>query len=177
MKHLLLIAVHSVFLAVAATGQVATNAPSVTLSFKTTPSTGKYTPRHVLAIWVTDTQDTLIRTLRVEANKRKKHLVQWLAVAGSNAVDGVTGATRKAHESVKVTWDCKDTKGNPVPEGTYRIRIEFTEANGPGPATPKNHIAFTVGSQALSLKPEDLANFKEIALEYLPGEKKPAAKE
>jgi hypothetical protein len=175
MKTCFLIAIHSVLLAfTTAAGTLATNAASVNFTVTTSPTTGKYAPRHVLAIWVTDGQGALVQTLQVNADKRKRHLVQWMAALGDTKVDAVTSATLKTHQTSKVVWNCKDAKGNPVPDGNYQIRVEFTEINGAGPATPKGHIEFTVGPKAVTLKPKDLANFKAMSVVYTPAGKKPA---
>ena len=174
MKTCFLIAIQTVLLALIAAGNVATNAAIVNFSVTTVPTTGKYAPRHVLAIWVADSQGTLIQTLHVNASKRKKHLIEWLAALGDTKVDAVTGPTLKTHQTSKVVWNCKDAKGNPVPDGKYQIRVEFTEINGAGPATPKDYIEFTVGPKAATVKPKDLANFKAMSVEYTPAGKKPA---
>ncbi len=168
MKNLLLVVAQVLLFTWGATGSVVTNAPGVTFSVTTAPSKGKYSPSHVLAIWVTDEKDALVKTLRMDGNKRKKHLVQWISASADSKVDAVTSATLKTHQAVKVFWDCKDAQGKAVADGKYRIRVEFTEANGPGPATPKDHIEFTVGSKAASLKPKDLTCFKNMSLDYVP---------
>ncbi len=177
MKTCFLIAIHAVLLAFATVaGTLSTNDASVNFSVTTSPTTGKYAPRHVLAIWVTDSQGALVKTLQVNADKRKKHLVQWMAAMGDTKVDAVTSATLKTHQTSKVVWNCKDAKGNPVPDGKYQIRVEFTEINGAGPATPKDYIEFTVGPKAVTLKPKDLANFKAMSLDYMPPHKGQAVK-
>lgn len=177
MKIFFLITIHSVLLAfTTAAGTLSTNAPSVTFSVTTVATTGKYAPRHVMAIWVTDSQGALVQTLQVNADKRKKHLVEWLAALGDTKVDAVTSATLKTHQTSKVVWNCKDAKGNPVPDGKYQIRVEFTEINGAGPSTPKDHIEFTVGPKAATVKPKDLVNFKAMSVAYTPAANKPAGK-
>lgn len=163
--------VGSALLALTATATASTNATrTATFSVSTEKTSDKYAPRHVLAIWVTDSEGTLIRTLKADAKKRKKHLVQWVAASGDTTQDAVTGATRTSHQPVTVVWDCKDTKGKPVPDGTYRIRVEFTEANGPGPCTPAKHIEFTVGPKAMTVKPKDLPHFKSMSLTFTPAQ-------
>jgi len=176
MKKLMLIVAQILIFMWGASGSVVTNLPGVTFSVTTSPSKGKYSPSHVLAIWVTDEKDALVKTLRMDGNKRKKHLVQWISAFADGKVDAVTSATLKSHQSVKVFWDCKDAQGKAVAEGKYRIRVEFTEANGPGPATPKDHIEFTVGSKASSLKPKDLTCFKNMSLDYVPLKKEEPVK-
>lgn len=172
MKTVMRIAVSAAWFTCSAVGGVTTNAASVTFSVTTAPTEGKYAPRHVLAIWVTDSQGALVQTLQVNADKRKKHLVEWLAALGETKVDAVTSATLKTHQTSKVVWNCKDAKGNPVPDGKYRIRVEFTEINGAGPSTPKDHIEFTVGPKAATVNPKDLANFKAMSVVFVPAGKR-----
>lgn len=41
--------------------------------------------------------------------------------------DAYMGATRAGHGTIiTTTWDMKDYQGNPVPNGTYRVRMELT---------------------------------------------------
>jgi hypothetical protein len=168
MKNVLLVVAQILLFTWGAVGSVVTNVPRVTFSVTTASSKGSYSPRHVLAIWVADEKDALVKTLQMDGNKRKKYLVQWISASADSKVDAVTSATLKTHQSVNIFWDCKDAQGKAVAEGKYRIRVEFTEANGPGPATPKDHIEFTVGPKAVSLKPKDLTCFKNMSLDYVP---------
>ena len=74
----------------------------------------------------------------------------------------------KAHAKRTVTWDCLDAEGKLVKDGTYRIRVEFSEVNGSGPATPEDHIKFIKGPKAYSTKPKSLRNFTKMSLTYTP---------
>ena len=48
------------------------NTPGVVeFSVMTKPAGGKYAPRNVLAIWVADNEGNFVKTLDVQANKRK----------------------------------------------------------------------------------------------------------
>ncbi|MDI1428738.1 DUF2271 domain-containing protein [Polyangium sorediatum] len=112
-----------------------------TLSFRVTTVSldGEYAPKNIGAIWVTDAQDTFVKTLEVWAAKRVEHLVRWRAASGTNVVDAVTGATRKSHIEHAVFWNGTNTAGLEAPDGTYRVHVEFTEWNSsdsgedPGP--------------------------------------------
>ena len=85
----------------------------------------------------------------------------------------MTSASLKNHRIHKVSWDCRDASGKLVPDGAYRIRVEFSEVNGPGPATPETHIEFTKGPKAQSLRPKDMPNFTKMSLAFRPSRKRP----
>jgi len=69
------------------------------------------------------------KTLKKRAANREQYLYTWRATSNQNVVDAVTGATLSSHETHRVTWDCRDTAGAVVPDGDYRIRVEFTSGD------------------------------------------------
>jgi hypothetical protein len=143
----------------------------VTLTIKTKTTGRQFAPRHVLAIWVEDSQGKFVRTLKYQAKAYRMYLVEWNKITRKEKtplVDAVTGASLRKHEVHTVTWDGKDSKGQVVPDGFYHIRVEFSEKNGKGPATPPRHIRFLKGPKPMSVKPRPLAYFKDIVLEYKP---------
>lgn len=88
-----------------------------------------------------------------------------LGSAGSGGrVDAVTGATSAAHRTHVVSWDCTDHQGQRVPDGSYRVYFEVTEANAAGP----NHFeTFEKGSTAVTLQ-ASVTNFEGIELVFQP---------
>lgn len=141
---------------------------SVEFTVRTKPITGKYAPRHVIAIWVTNSNGDFIKTLAVHGGKQKKRLKTWAQQSKKNEVDAVTGATLKAYQAHTVTWNCRDAKGNPVPDGEDQIHVEYTSSNKQGPVTPSSHIQFRKGSKAVVLAPKKLNHFDLIKLNYTP---------
>jgi len=107
---------------------------AVELSFQTQAYKGKYSPRHVLAIWVVDAQDQHVRTLAIYGKKHAKRLGRWRKATGKKRPDAVTGATLRKHEPLAVVWDGTDKNGKPAPDGDYKIRLEYTESHRSGPA-------------------------------------------
>lgn len=150
-------------------------AGSVEFTVTTRPTRGAYAPRHVIAIWVTDGRGDFVKTLELCAQKRKRHLDAWARSSMNNAVDAVTGATLKAHRTHTVRWNCRDRKGNLMPDGAYQLHVEFTDTNGPGPVTPPRHIQFMKGPAAVSLTPGNLPFFEAMKLNYLPQGGTPAS--
>lgn len=155
-------------IALSAVTALGNTAGSVEFTATTKPAKGKYAPRHVLAVWVTNSEGQFVRTLELYGRKRTKYLKTWAEQSKNNQVDAVTGATLKTHRVLTVAWDCRDTNGKPVPDGEYQIHMEFTDQNGQGPVTPPGHIKFTKGPQKASSTPGDLPFITQIELKYVP---------
>ena len=145
-----------------------TNGTAV-LTVTTLPTSGRYAPRHVMAVWITDQQNKLVKTIAVQAGKRKKYLELWREDLGKQAPDGIVGATRKEHAAQTFTWDTCDQAGQPVAPGLYRWRVEFTDRNKMGPSTPADYLTFTVGPEPTTNRPADLPFFHDLGVTYTPG--------
>jgi len=152
-----------------------------TVTFRVTtqdPADVAYNPRNCMAIWVTTGTGEFVKTLKRRANSRIRYLYKWIADSNRDVTDAITGATINSHQTHNVTWDCRDTSGALVPDGTYRIRVEFTTRNGQGPYTSTSHIQFTKGASPVTLNPADYnytsspytgsIEFKNIQLVYTP---------
>ena len=136
----------------------------MTFTVRTVTVNGNFSPKHVLAIWVEDSNGFVL-SRKLRAVKRKQYLYTWNTQSGGNVVDAVTGETLLSHQTHTVTWDCKDVNGNLVPDGDYTVYVEFTEAHVQGPL---RGIAFTKGIEPVSLTPVEDANFKDLALSFEP---------
>ncbi len=133
---------------------------------------GKYAPKNIGAIWVADEQDRFVKTLKLWARKRKKHLIKWNAASGGNTVDAVTSATVKPHKTHTATWNGTDVTGAPVPDGVYKIYVEFTEDNSSKSGNPPGKwllVTFTKGPSDQTVTPADQSYFKDIRLVYTAG--------
>ena len=144
---------------------------SVEFSVTTRASRGKYAPRHVLAIWVTDSKGKFVKTLALYARKRLKYLQAWSKQSGGNKADAITGATLRQHKAHVVTWDGCDASGKPMPDGEYCIRVEFSDHNKQGPLIPAGHIKFKKGSEPVSVDVNKLPCFDKMKVDYKPAEK------
>jgi hypothetical protein len=140
----------------------------VKVSFRPAKISGKYAPRHVVAVWVADAKGGFVKTLAVYGLKEKKRLKTWAAQSKRNETDAVTGATLKRYQKHTVVWDCRDAGGDVVPDGDYRILVEYTCANQQGPVMPKAALQFTKGSKSIKLEPDDIEYFEDIKLTYKP---------
>jgi hypothetical protein len=139
-------------------------AQTCTLSFQVTTVTfnGSYSPHNVGAIWVSDGSGRFIKSLTVWAQRRTRYLTTWETASMGNTVDAITSATANSHGMRTGKWNCTGLDEKTVPDGPYRINVEFTERNGAGRVmTP---LAFTKGGP-VNLMPPDQANFRAIQLQ------------
>ena len=143
--------------------------PYATLEFSLFSPGGTFVPKHITAVWVTTSTNAYIETIyRAAANtNRFQWLSQWNAKRGTDlAVDGYTGATPISYVNpITATWDCLDRNNNPLPDGDYRIWVEFTEAHAQGPYT---FVPFTKDASPHFVAPPDLPYIKDIQLNYVP---------
>jgi len=143
---------------------------TVSFSVSTTSIGGNYSPRHVLAIWIKDSEGNFVISRKVLAASRKQHLVKWMGSSGNNSVNAVTGPTINNHTTHTISWDCRDLSGNLVPDGTYEIWMEYSSRNSAndGVPGPSAHISFEKGTDQLNLTFQDAAYFKQMSLTYEP---------
>lgn len=133
------------------------------LSFSVTTATlgGRYSPRNIYAIWVTDAQGKFVKTLAKFARIRARYLTGWNAASAGNVVDAVSGATVTTHGARMATWNFTDVSKKVVPDGEYKLVVELTDADKTGVS---HSIPFTKGASAMKLTPADHANFKAMSL-------------
>lgn len=118
-----------------ALSSVVTASPKLTVTFKTAAVGGAYTPQNVVAAWIEGptvgvNPGPFVKTIGRWADIRKNYLALWIARAGINDVDAVSGATRANHTAkLTATWDLKDKLGALVPDGTYTIHLETADGN------------------------------------------------
>lgn len=126
---------------------------------------GTYAPKNVMAIWITTSTGTFVKTLKKRAVQRVQFLYQWRANSASNITDAITGATLADHQAHTVSWNCKDVSQAVVPNGDYKVWIEFTEGDYAGP-----YVSFlwTKGPNAQTLTPSNTASLSNISLQWTP---------
>lgn len=118
-----------ILIASLSTGFVA--AQSMSLSVATKTYYGGYSPKHVMACWITNSAGTYVYAMKRYGSKYFSSLTNWTAVSSSNKnTDGSTSATLNSHSTVTLTWNCKNSSSVVVPDGTYYINLEFTEQEG-----------------------------------------------
>jgi len=143
---------------------IVTGPVMMTVTTKVLDSPGAYSPKNVVALWVEDSAGTFVRTLGVRASERKQYLSAWIAKQGSSTVDGVTGATRPGHSTpLTVGWDLKNSSGQAVTPGIYRLHGELTDHNGSG-ATFSMEIDISGGAANASFGPDN--GFQSVTATY-----------
>ncbi len=131
----------------------------------TTTSTGNYSPRHVIAIWIEKSDGTFVKTKLKKAATRVQWLNQWIAKSGSNVVDAVTGSTVSTHQTESITWNATDVNGAIVADGDYKLWIQMAWANSNGPTYS---IPFTKGATSVHLTPANQTNYTNMVLDWTP---------
>jgi hypothetical protein len=151
------------FLSITVFGQATPGTVSFTIT--TVDNYKKYSPDHILAIWVENGAGNFVKTLQLQAGKRKQHLYTWNAKSGGNKVDAISGPTLSDHSSHTVIWNCKDTTGTVVKDGQYQIVTEYTDEHKQGPL---QMVTFTKGTGAIKLNPARQTFFIDMNLVYTP---------
>lgn len=136
----------------------------LTFTIQTSTYGGDYSPKHVLSIWIEDANG-FVKTNKLRGDRRKKYLYTWNSKSAGNIVDAVTGSTLSSHQSHTVTWDGSDINRNIVPDGDYKIRVEFAEEHAQGPLYS---LTFNKGKDIMELSPSDEGKFKNISLLWEP---------
>jgi MYXO-CTERM domain-containing protein len=148
----------------------ATAGADVTVTVTTTPNGGPYAPKNIVAIWVENQAGTFVKTIDRFAGTRKSHLVAWIAKAGNNDVDAVSGATRQDHaQPLTMTWNLRDKLGALVPDGTYTVRMELADSNASQPA--QNHqgtFTFVKGPTAQQQTALTNGGFLNVSIDFQP---------
>ncbi len=137
---------------------------SLTVTMSDPP--GNYSAR-VDAFWVTDAAGNFIKNIRKDAARRENYLYQWLAARDTTVIDGFSGATISTWTPVTVTWDCRDTSEAVVPDGTYKLYVEFTDRNGQGPWTSEG-LPFAKGLANVDVTYPNQTYFRNMRLVYTP---------
>ena len=128
-----------------------------------------YDPKNIMAIWVVNQTNAFVKTLKKRAQTRQQYLYKWLADSGGNTnIDTITGATLSTHQSHTVTWNCRNHLGALVPDGIYRMRVEYTTFNGQGPYST-NWCEFVKGPAGYTTNfPVMNARFFSMSLTWAP---------
>ncbi len=143
---------------------------TLAVTLTTVTDNGRYSPRNVGAIWIANGSGKFVKTLGAWARTRISRLTLWSSVSAAaglsrNTVDAVTSATLSSHQTHNVTWNCKDTTGAVVPDGSYQLSFEMADDNATG---PHGTVSFTKGPMPLQMSAPDSPNFKGITLRLTP---------
>ena len=144
-------------------------------------------PDHWAVVWVTNaTTGAFVRTIRRQSSEPRgtdwnNHCGSWYVAAGLAAgatnftpgVDGFTGATATTYAApdspFTQVWSCKDASGNTLPDGNYKVWIQYAEdVDGQGPVTTGG-IPWTKGANSYSSGTLTQApNFTSLSVGWTP---------
>ena len=136
----------------------------LTVSFTTVSPKGKYSPRNIGAIWITDANGAYVKTLTVWAGKRAKYLTKWISSSGGDKVDAVTSATLSSHGTRQGVWNCTDKAGQALGNGDYFLNAELTDRDGSGPYMK---VPFTFDGNPFDVQMPDEASVPNFTNRHL----------
>jgi hypothetical protein len=123
---------------------------TLTFSATTINQFGERQPKNIMAIWITNSSGTFVKTLKKMAGQRVQYLYQWKTNSSSNTTDAITGVTLPNHQTHTVTWNGKNTSQTVVQDGDYKVWVEFTDGNVQGPVSS---FLWTKSTAAQTLTP------------------------
>jgi hypothetical protein len=140
-------------------------APPTALRFRVTTTSlrGHFAPRNIGAIWIETAGGAYVKTLARWADDRRRYLNAYLTASDGDATDAVTSATLRDHLTHSVRWDLTDWRGRPMPDGSYRVRMQLTESQSGGAVA---QITFVKGREPAALTPPDLTGFSAMSLRF-----------
>jgi flagellar hook assembly protein FlgD len=100
---------------------------TLTFTVRTVTYNGGYAPHNVGAIWITNSTNQFVKTVKIWAQSHRDDVVRWLANSGNNTVGAVTSATLSNHQLHTVTWNGTNVSGAQVADGDYKVNVEFAE--------------------------------------------------
>jgi hypothetical protein len=140
----------------------------LTVTFNTAQTaTPQYAPRNIVAVWIEGPGGTFVKTIGRWAGIRKGYLLGWIAKAGANDMDAVSGATLADHtQKLKVTWDMTAKGGGSVADGVYTIRMELADKDVTG-AAANNQGTFTFNRNGTAATQTTMGGgFSNVSIQY-----------
>lgn len=101
---------------------------------------------------------------------RRSSLIAWLAKAGPNDTDPVSGASRIDHtQPLTIAWDLKDRQGTLIPDGTYTVRMALADSNATIAANNRQGtFTFIKGATAQDQTGLSNGGFNTVSLHFDP---------
>ena len=138
---------------------------TLTCTFSTT-STGGYTPKNCIAVWIENSSGTFIKTkIKSCSSGNYDHLTTWTGKSGQSVVDATSGGTRSANGALNFSWNGTDVSSTLVADGPYKVWVEFSWASS---GKIVQSFSFTKGTSIDHQTPADLTNLTGIILDWNP---------
>lgn len=131
------------------------------LSYSTESLGGRYSPKNIGAIWVTDSSGKLVKSLEVWARTRLRYLTTYASARASARPDVTATATLTNHKAHMASWDLKDITGAAVPSGKYTLHAEVTDSHTDGKAIT---VPFDTSAGPTTIEPPDSPGFVGMKL-------------
>ena len=145
-------------------------------------SKSAYGPFNCVAIWIEDSNGKFVKTLTEWGITRKYDLLAWKASSGYNITgltvvpgkepslpqpDATTGATLTNYGKMSCTWNGKNTTGELVADGTYKVRFELTD-DGTDGVVSNMTVSFTKGPTAATPAAPNVTSFGTNSVSWVP---------
>ena len=143
----------------------------VTLNFEL-PGFGGRGRRPYVAFWVEDADGKAVRTVAVWGNSPKwlgTMSAWWKIGKGDKALCKAVCRATRAPGKYALVWDGKDDAGNPLPQGTYTIKLEVHREHGKDVVQSGKLVC---GSEDAKITMEKTAETEESTVTYAKKEKK-----
>lgn len=146
---------------------------TLTVTFTPTTLSGSYSPKHVVAIYIRNSANTLVNTMLYytsNGDRSAQELTTWWSSIGSawvnrtllTNVDALTGATSSAYSAVTCYWG-KTVSLAAVADGNYTVNFE--QADGKHAITTGT---FTKGPTAQTVTPTNIVGFTNMRIVWTP---------
>ncbi|MEF3695485.1 MAG: DUF2271 domain-containing protein [Candidatus Cloacimonadota bacterium] len=142
---------------------------TATFGVRTVTYNGPYGPRNAGVIWVTDSNNQFVKTIKVWASNYRYTLRRWIASSNQNTTGAITSASLNSHQLHNVSWDGRNSQNTEVPDGTYKFNIEFTEHNATASNMGKyKQVSFVKGTEPVDLVIPNETYFRDMSLTWTP---------
>ncbi|MDY0151246.1 MAG: DUF2271 domain-containing protein [Candidatus Cloacimonas sp.] len=142
---------------------------NLAFSVRTATYNGGYAPRNAGVIWITDSQNQFVKTIKVWASGYRYTLIRWVNSSGQNTSGAITGASLNNHQLHNISWNGKNAQGVDMPDGEYKVNVEFTEHNATASNLGKfKQVGFTKGSETVTLTIPNETYFRDMSLSWTP---------
>ncbi|GAB1468739.1 hypothetical protein MASR2M64_14900 [Candidatus Cloacimonadota bacterium] len=142
---------------------------SATFNVRTATYNGQYAPKNAGVIWITNSQNQFVKTVKIWASSYRSALVRWISSSGQNTNGAITSASINTHQLHNITWNGTNAQGVAVPDGDYKFNVEFAEHNANSSNMGKfKQVTFTKGSTPVNLTLTDETYFKNMSLTWVP---------
>lgn len=142
---------------------------TMNFSVRTATYNGAYAPRNAGAIWITNSQGQFVKTIKVWASQYRYTLIRWVNSSSNNTQGAITGASLNNHQLHNISWNGTNYQGTEVPDGDYKVNVEFTEHNASASNMGKfKQVTFTKGSSPVNLTIPNETYFRDMSLTWTP---------